>query len=918
MERKLDRKTLSFGKGITNVPSDLLSDDTELAESNGFIYRNGEMKPVQEAKMVGNIPYKIVYVHKGADYRHLIAVQHLGEMGGSDDYSNIYFYAYENGSFVEKQCFTIPKIKSVTSSGNTIICSTIYGLYRFLRKDGEYKSLSGEIPKIDIDFSLEQFDNLDDKERTKLILKDFIFQGESTAWYDSDGNFISAGDKPEGGVNGDTFYVFNTIPSDSDKMGHFKDAIQGHVAQAINWVKSKNVFAFPFFVRFGLRLFDGSIANISKPILLFPSVDRNCKIRKGVYLSTGDGYPKYVENKVDETCEFYYFIQYSELLLRIRNISQLKDWEDIVKGIVIFASDQVIPFYTDRNWEFKDAEKVASNTFFNTVSLNTYQESRYTFKYHTRGDGIMEAYKPLLPEYKTSEEIRKSLLDKSIFYKILEIDVKDAYAYEDGDYHHTIDRPDMSKSYYKNTKILKIADHTIEVLTSLEQMKDDYFGWCSFVPDGVFPYNNRLNLFGVNRMIDNNISYADLYYGGTSVDIYVYMSSSYRTGWIKVGRGTLPNKLLNNFFFFFHPDAKRIVFFNKDKGYISKPLTTHPRLNGSYVFDKLPSEAYPEFTKGTLEEIGIDAKEYSEYFDSQIFTSVVNNPFVFEASGDNTVGTGRILGIIANTEAVSQGQFGQYPLMVFTNEGIYGMGVNSEGLYSNAYPISRDVCLDDSPLVPTDNFVLFVSKKGLMAASGGTVTCLSNQLRGRISKNFDNIEQDGFLNYLKECFIAYDYRDSLFRIIGKGKTYQYVYDMEGKTFTMAKLDAEIQAVVNDYPDNLIQDISGYVYSLTGKPDINDDEKKYSGSFTTRPLKLGGSMTLKSLRAIKHLYDTDEGKVKLEVYASNDCKNWVKLTSLGGKPWKYFTFKYTLTDFRACDSFAGTIVEVQSRREDKMR
>ena len=125
-------------------------------------------------------------------------------------------------------------------------------------------------------------------------------------------------------------------------------------------------------------------------------------------------------------------------------------------------------------------------------------------------------------------------------------------------------------------------------------------------------------------------------------------------------------------------------------------------------------------------------------------------------------------------------------------------------------------------------------------------------------------------------------------------------------------------VANNYPDSLIQFTDSQVYSLTGIPLSEDDSYNYTGTFTTRPLKLGGSMILKSLRAVKHLFDSDDGKIAVEIYGSNDCKNWCKLPSVGGKPWKYFTFKYTLTNFKANDSFAGSIVEVQSRREDKIR
>ena len=432
----------------------------------------------------------------------------------------------------------------------------------------------------------------------------------------------------------------------------------------------------------------------------------------------------------------------------------------------------------------------------------------------------------------------------------------------------------------------------------------------------MYPYNGRLNAIGVYRSpFEGFSSFCAL--KGKDVDYYkyyVHIESGSMSRWVESKEGKAPKCTLNGWFFYPDPNATEVIVYdaNHNRGIKSK-LQHHPLLNGSYKM------ALPDNTIEWEDNISLPSIENEiEDLNSQIFTSVVNNPFVFEASGDNTVGTGKILGIIANTEAVSQGQFGQYPLIVFTDEGIYGLSVNSEGLYSRAYPISREVCNEDSPLVPTDRLVFFASKKGLMAASGGSVACMSEQMRGRVPRNFATFGEGKFLDFLKDCFIAYDYRDSILRIFSKGKSYQYIYNMVDKTFSMVNSGIEAQAVVNDYPDNLIQDTNGNVYSLTSKPDINEDTESYSGSFTTRTLKLGGSMTLKSLRAVKHLFDSDEGTIGLEIYGSNDCKHWCKLPSLFGKPWKYFTFKYTLQNFKATDSFAGSIVEVQSRREDKMR
>ena len=206
-----------------------------------------------------------------------------------------------------------------------------------------------------------------------------------------------------------------------------------------------------------------------------------------------------------------------------------------------------------------------------------------------------------------------------------------------------------------------------------------------------------------------------------------------------------------------------------------------------------------------------------------------------------------------------------------------------------------------------------------MAISGGTVACMSEQMRGRIPRNFTTLGDGDFMNFLKGCKIAYDYRDSLLRIYTDKKTYLYLYNMSDKTFGMTDEGMAINSIVNDYPDNLIQDTDGNIYSLSQKPSINEDtDSAFDGTIITRPLKLGGSLNLKSLRAIKNLVDTNDGKISTEILGSNDCKYWQKLHSLTGKPWKYFTIKYSLKGFRAADSFVGSIIEIQSRRSDKMR
>ncbi len=870
MERNVDRKTLSFSKGITNVPSDLLSDDTELVESNGFIFRNSEMKPIQKPKIIGNVRYKITYVHKMADYENLIAIiEHT---------QSIACYRMIDGKIDgDSVCFfSIGETYSITSIGNTLVCSTEYGLHYLLFKGGKYKDLGSELPKPVFTPILSDTKK---GEGYTCELKEIVEGQDSYAWYDREtGEFVgyynNDDDAPENSVKGE--YCYNRHVK-SGRYDDFLNAVEGCVSKAINEEKEKGHFLFPFFVRYALKLYDGTYARISAPIACYPTITRNCRF--------------YASNLKDS--DYFHYAPYVSTLKYMCVIDNVDDWTDIVKELVVFASDDVNTFSDMSGTKQNDWYIYTGNNGTNVTYVD-YLGGKETY------EGVV-GYDTILAKFKTDEEILEELKTKTQFYKIATLKV----------------------SSVKNLTVatdLPIKKNTISTLTTQEQLKvDDYFGWTRCKYQELFAYNGRINAFNAQRspwkgfcnFLATDKEYDELTY-------YVHIEAEGMSAWVKSdSTKNMPDYALSGWFYYPDPRATEVIIYNEttSKG-MRLSLESHNLLNGSYTFQNLPTGMSAEWMDIDLP--AVDTQAY-ETLDSQIFTSVVNNPFVFEASGDNTVGTGKVLGIVANTEAISQGQFGQYPLFVFTDEGTYAMGVNSEGLYSTIYPVSREVCNNAESITQTDKLVYFTSEKGLMAISGGTVACMSEQMRGRIPRNFVTLGDGDFMSFLKDCKIAYDYRDSMLRIFADGKTHQYIYNMLDKTFGMTNEGMSIYSVVNDYPDNLIQDTDGNVYSLSQKPSINEDtDSAFDGTITTRPLKLGGSLNLKSLRSIKNLVDTNDGKISVDVWGSNDCKHWQKLRSLAGKPWKYFTLKYTLKGFRAADSFAGSVLEIQERREYKMR
>lgn len=927
MERITERKTLSYNKGMTNVPSDLLSDDSELLESDGFIFKDGEMKPIQKPVKIKVLDGEkdsglgagstIMYVHKMADYKCIITkLEHT---------ESIICYKM-NGDQIDinsGQSFSIGAPSDIKSVGNTLVCATEKGIHYLLYKGGKYVDLGTELPKPKVEFYTDgTVDNWqkdqDDLKKDSFMcnIKSFVDENNRYAYYEPFiGGNAEAYELHSTGLGADPdyylteLYIAHTVKQ--DKETDFKNAVVGHVEQMINWVKDKNKFAFPFFVRFALKMFDGSYTRISNPIICYPSIIRNCKFVQ-MYKGNKSYYKE--EDGVNGSGMYMYHIAYSGLFFKA-SIENKENWSDIIKEIVVFATDDVKSFELNGDWKFKDPMDVNKTVFYN--GGGTYHENVLDFRhYNYRGDG----YHPLasewiMPVFKTEDKIIKELLNKTQFYKLFSLDMNSKYL--DGEWH------DSSAKNESASDVNIIEDDVVSNLTEQEQLKvDDYYGWTKLVADKLFVYNSRINTIGLKRYPFKGFNFftENKTPGGYSYEYFVHIVTTDIDTWVKSDKNDNVDPIVfTGWLYYPDPNAKEMLIRRVDgTGTFGwrVSLSQHKMLNGAYSFANLPHSS----KNISISSINVpDVTGGYEDLNSQIFTSVVNNPFVFEASGDNTVGTGKILGIIANTEAVSQGQFGQYPLMVFTDEGIYGMSVNSEGLYSASYPISREVSNESSPLVPTDRLVFFTSKKGLMAASGGSVACMSEQLKGRTS-NGANITSEGrFLDFIKDCMIAYDYRDSLLRIYNKSKSYQYIYNMVDKTFSVvSNNDVFVKAVVNDYPDNLIQDTEGNVYTLTGKPDVFDDDRLYSGEIITRPLKLGGSMILKSIRDIKHLCDTINGTLQLEIFGSNDCREWTQLTSTGGKPYKYYTFKYIFNNFLAGDSFAGSVVEIQRRRDDKMR
>jgi hypothetical protein len=186
--------------------------------------------------------------------------------------------------------------------------------------------------------------------------------------------------------------------------------------------------------------------------------------------------------------------------------------------------------------------------------------------------------------------------------------------------------------------------------------------------------------------------------------------------------------------FFYYPDsrAKHVIIMKDDTCILNEDLKEHGGLNGAFYFKGLPGIDVNEEPRTTTPTIPRYDNNATEQLGNYIVTSEVNNPFVYKADGYNKVGTGKIIGMSTTTQALSQGQFGQFPLLVFSESGIWAMDLDKTGLFISVHPMSREVCNNAKSITQTDGAVFFTSEKGLMVITGSEIRCVSEQLNGKI------------------------------------------------------------------------------------------------------------------------------------------------------------------------------------------
>lgn len=897
---EIKQQQLTWNKGMSNVPSDLICSDNACEGELNMVYRMGEHRPIQEEQVLfgGKALNPLLFMHEYNNYKHYIA------MNGN----KVMWYDKDGGEGAA--IVNAPEIGDdvqVGAIGNTLIVNSSNGLGYYLWKQNEnnYKYLGAKIPEPEVRF---------------LVLggNKYIHVSETIK---AEGILKTHYNVPlVGGVSA----VLEAVAIVKDKQEEYNNlAVGGYEANKKYIKRDVKGFCNPFFVRYAVEMFDGEYTNISIPYLVIPFANDN---------TFWVNLPK-----EDDAHDFHVCTLYARLAYM--NKTDYSEWSDLVKKIAIFVSDEAEMYSTD-----KDQEVGAVSEKMSIDIISGADEESGDIKLKQSGDNILVRTDITSIGYGESTEnnrffqafskyrsMKEELKQKSNFYKILEAgtEVSDGW------------------------KIVEPRDGDLENLTSLERLQDDYYSNCEKTSDSIYIYNNRVNLTNVKRSFWKGASRFMAYNYISLVqsrlyDIYVEIETGDGNRIVHTSVDTT-EQIGRTWFYYPDPRAKKaIIVIDKNKGiynsfhpafeslypdarYIAKEIKLEESefLNGAYWFGDKPMSTNGELNLGWVKIDNPPAVSVEhESLTGEVMTSEVNNPWVFKAEGANKIGNGKLLGLASQTTALSQGQFGQYPLLAFCTDGIWALQVGNNGLYTSIHPMSREVCNNPQSVTETDGLVFFTSEKGLMVVNGGQVTCVSEQMSGKVNGQNGPTYEGTHLrslpldlySFMKDCMVAYDYRDSLLWILKDGEDYGYVYSIKDGTFGMKQCDRRfMEKTVNAYPDTLLQDSDGKVYSLLERENINLDAKKYRCELVTRPMKLENATALKTIARLKVIYDkTEKGGVTMKIFGSDDCKKWYRVMSTHGRGFKYWKFSFVFADMKAVDTFSGVLANTQERYTERMR
>lgn len=967
-------KAIQF-KGISLDRSDQLADIGELAYCHGAELHGGILRPsilrkspatrtdVNGQEVPISINGRLVYIHTANGYDH-----HISLSGNTLYFGSVSLISDEH----------LPDItpNSITSMGNTLIVNVPgKGLHYFRWNGSRYITLGQRPPEIEIQFCPGSRpedcgypqDGLDiygihthddsryvvDENKLHWAFSAFSDTPPENAFTVNPGRVNKEFDKDEEEKAGE--YVSGLVKTEDDhvqsgalllnkknklyvRKSHralFTEAAWALINRTHDHITSEGRFYAPFFVRYVYRMFDGSTAYASAPVLITPGTDILPQLftmnlsSLATFVSTS---PKWklshpfksidgtnITTVAEVVASLAYGYRPMDFDLRYNvsdtNIAALKVWADVITSVDIFISQPLVWYDDSKLIEHFYHRNVpyTVNSAGSPVSWIDDLDSANTGHHYITD--IPATY---------PDGIDSRFLNVSTFFKLKSI---------------TLDKLSSTGGF----TALDVEKNTVRNITTQEQLStDDYGQYSTFIPSGVYNYNHRLNIYGIYEKLYPGFPLSTMcaYFNHNTIQVsHVNIKLSTDAGevWVQNQASFSPSLALLGAAPLYYPDSRAVLMeLVAADGCYTFSMKEHPFLNGSVTIPSSMTRTTSSYAS-TSQVIPVS---------DSILTSAADNPFTFPAKNASTVGTGQVLDLCTAVRPLSQGQFGSFPLIAFCTDGIWALTVGANGLYTAVNPISREVCAHKSNvygsitqyhasmILQLDQTLMFTTDRGLNLLSGSEVVSLTNQLKGAaldIHKLFfisvvhapvkallpDGLPQLSsipIINGNMDVKALYDWvngRAIFFNSNLSGSC--LIYTESDRQFSTATLGS-LTAIYNSYPIPYVQDANG-TYTLSLGPDYADDTP-HTSVVVTRHIAFGDYRDV--ISSIRHVMDCATPPLVL-FFGSNDGINDIFLGALNrlhanyisGKPYRYFRLALVLT-MKQRETYSALILGITSK------
>lgn len=503
------------------------------------------------------------------------------------------------------------------------------------------------------------------------------------------------------------------------------------------------------------------------------------------------------------------------------NGSVPEEYKDEIDNLCIFISPIV------SHYEVGSGENMLVDCSYENV--NNKYEALFFDELKCHGNYKMEKSAvgaSFMPKFKSDEGIREKIRNCDGLYEVASYDInqlKEDWVMVD------------LSGKIENDKILK---HTDEMIKLSDLMPFQAIG------GNIFDYNERLHIYNFTESNVFKCGYSCLPYKGGSGQypeeiskekIEYQIEIKDKDNSLIVQRFESYSETLNPFLSYVQPQTKEITIAKRYKrnGKLyagSKsftPITSFLSLIGGYLKPSLyPIKIVcPEVDSRTYDSIFREQQlqpESQTYGKNEIIVSGVGD-LLFDPSSSVKVGKGEIVGLARLSIGLSQDNFGKYPLIVFSTDGVYTLEVDTSGetAYSSSSALSRQICTNKNGICELDGMVLFPTEAGLCIIQGQQNEIVCRQVIGKprnlpsdenglkVYKNavsderLVEVEEDlllgDFLTYINSKSTHIRYVQPLNSVVIYNSHLSYSYLVELSEWKTTKLDLCILFDDRNYP-----------------------------------------------------------------------------------------------------------------------